>query len=85
MVSNQTTRTLIPGVGTFDHPALSLDDEATGDDLGPQRLLGVLPGASTAIAGMTNDLYAEVRVGCFDGQRALATIGGIGIELSQRV
>jgi len=55
-------------------PALGLHDEAHGNHLGPQGLLGVLPGARAAIAGMAHDLHAD-GVGLLDSGSALATIG----------
>jgi hypothetical protein len=82
MVCHEAARTLVPRMSTLYNPALGLHDEALGNDLGPQGLLGVLPSARAAIAGMAHDLHADA-VGRFDGYGALAAVGAIGVDFLQ--
>uniref|UniRef100_E6PQE4 Uncharacterized protein n=1 Tax=mine drainage metagenome TaxID=410659 RepID=E6PQE4_9ZZZZ len=82
MVCHEPTCTLVPGMSTLDNPALGLHDKALGNDLGPQRLLSILPGARAAVAGVTHDLDADA-VGLLDGLGTFAAVGAIGVERLQ--
>lgn len=81
-MGDEASGALVPGMRAFNDPALGLHDEAAGDGIGPKGLLCVLPGTRTAVAGVANDFDADgVRV--LDGFGALATVGGVGVELLQ--
>lgn len=81
-MSDEAARAFVPGMCAFDDPALGLYDEAAGDGIGPQGLLCVLPSARAAVAGVTNDLDADVMC-VLEGLGALAAVGGVGVELLQ--
>ena len=72
---------LVPCMGTLNHSALGLNDEAAGDHLRSEGLLRVAPSAGAAVAGVANDLDAHVRMRGLDGLRTLAAVRGIGVEL----
>src|SRR5574337_1375976 len=82
-MSNETTSALVPGVSALDHPALGLNDEAAGDDLWPQRLLCVVPGAGAAVGWVADDLDAQARVLRLEGPSAPTAVSTIGIHLEQ--
>ena len=69
-------------MSALDNPALGLHDEALGNHLGPQRLLGLLPSPGAAVAGVAHNLQADA-VGLLDSLGALAAIGAVGVELLQ--
>jgi hypothetical protein len=69
-------------MSALDDPALGLHDKALGDELGPQRLLRVLPGAAAVVAGVARDLHADA-VGLLDGLGTLAAMGAVRVELLQ--
>ncbi len=49
---------------------------------GAQPVLGVVPGAGAAVAGVTHDLHADA-VSLLDGLGALGAVGTVGVELLQ--
>ena len=77
---DEATCALVPCMRALHDPALGLDDEAAGDCVRPQRLLRVAPRTGTAVARVANDLDTQPGVGRRDGLRALAAVGGIGVE-----
>lgn len=45
-MSHEATGALVPCIGTLNHPALGLNDEAAGDHVRPEGLLRVALGES---------------------------------------
>ena len=76
VVCHEAACALVPGMSARYNPALGLHDEALGNDLGPQRLLCVLPGSGAAVAGVTDDLDADA-VGLLDGLGAFAAAASV--------
>ena len=75
MLCREAARSLVPGMSALYNPALGLHDEALRNDLGPQRLLRVLPNTGSAVAGVAHDLDADAMC-VLDGHGAVDFLRG---------